>query len=189
MELAAVACLHEQPLGILPTTLSSCSSMDGIAAAADLHEQPHGILPTTSCSMVPLALEGDTLPRIASSTMGTEKAEHLVQLCPLPSDFVEMFAGKALLTNAVRACSLIASAPWDICIDDCFDVLRSGEVVLSALRKGYVKAIHFATPCQSFSKARSPPPLEVLIILRVSRVYQIVSNKSLIWAMPWRHGQ
>ena len=87
--------------------------------------------------------------------------------------FLEVFAGTARLTMAVLANTVLrVLPPIDFSesefVKQSFDVLHSPHVpkVLKWLASGMIIAIHFGTPCTTFSMARKwdggPPPLRSL---------------------------
>ena len=70
--------------------------------------------------------------------------------------FLEVFAGKAVLTMAMVAMSVPCAKPWDVVYGEQFDVLKHGEVLIDAVKAGRVAHMHFGTPCQSMTWARNP---------------------------------
>ena len=96
--------------------------------------------------------------------MSTSTSESLVASAPCHSssakhlyDFVEVFSGEGVLSCAIAAQGLTCDEGWDINKSDCFDVLKYGDRLVNQLKSRHVLAVHFGTPCQSFSTARDPP--------------------------------
>ena len=84
--------------------------------------------------------------------------------------FMEVFAGKAWLTRALRKAGWSTLPPVEINVEG--DTLASADLLDPALRtkinnwisSGCLKLVHFGTPCTTFSRARKagdggPPPL------------------------------
>ena len=83
--------------------------------------------------------------------------------------FVEIFAGKARFTRAMKKAGWSTLPPVEINVEG--DNLASADLLDPALRRkieawiasGCVRLAHFGTPCATFSKARKhdggPPPL------------------------------
>ena len=83
--------------------------------------------------------------------------------------FLEMFAGKAWLTRAMKKAGWSTLPPVEINVGG--DTLASADLLDPALRRkidtwiasGCVRLAHFGTPCTTFSRARKndggPPPL------------------------------
>ena len=84
--------------------------------------------------------------------------------------FVEVFAGKAWLTRAMRKAGWSTLPPVEINVEG--DTLASADLLDPVLRakinawisSGCVQLVHFGTPCATFSRARKagdggPPPL------------------------------
>eukprot|EP00438_Fugacium_kawagutii_P028256 Skav200691 [mRNA] locus=scaffold6391:1205:6504:+ [translate_table: standard] len=81
------------------------------------------------------------------------------------SVFLEIFSGCGRLSKAVRlelGCPVLA---WDITMGPQYDLTRRSNQrkILNWMEKGYIRAGHLGTPCNSFSRARDrpggPPPL------------------------------
>ena len=70
--------------------------------------------------------------------------------------FLECFCGKAVLTMAMQAHTLPCVKPWDVVYGEEFDVLSHGQVLFDTVKAGFLKHIHFGTPCQSMTWARDP---------------------------------
>ena len=71
--------------------------------------------------------------------------------------FLEVFSGEEVLTTAVQAQGLACDTAWDVQKSKDFDVLVYGNRLVAKVKEGCVQAVHFGTPCQSFSAARDPP--------------------------------
>ena len=70
--------------------------------------------------------------------------------------FLEMFCGCAAITLACMTISVPCIRPWNIKFGEQFNVLTCGYVILQLILAKRVVALHFATPCQSLTWARSP---------------------------------
>ena len=86
--------------------------------------------------------------------------------------FLELFAGAAGLTGAVRRKGLPTRSPVDnYTVSGGFDLLRNGDFskVRSDLRSGAVKWVHGGPPCKTFSRARRSDRHGTARILRSDR--------------------
>ena len=70
--------------------------------------------------------------------------------------FLEIFAGSAGLTEGLSLHHVLCARPWDVQTNSRDDVLVNGSLIILMIRLGIVRAVHLATPCQSFSVARIP---------------------------------
>ena len=83
--------------------------------------------------------------------------------------FIEIFAGKAVLTRAIAKQGINTLPPIEIdtneFVSEAVDLTDAKVMqhVKKLIAEGYVCYIHFGTPCSSFSQARKddggPPPL------------------------------
>ena len=84
--------------------------------------------------------------------VGIENFASLLFSVPL---FLEIFAGSAGLTEGLCLHHVLCARPWDVQANPRDDVLANGSLIILMIRLGIVRAVHLATPCQSFSIARS----------------------------------
>ena len=72
------------------------------------------------------------------------------------SFFLECFAGEAIFTIAVVMSCVPALCPWDTRYGCQFDVVSGLNVLLTAIARHTIVAMHLGTPCRSFTRARVP---------------------------------
>ena len=81
--------------------------------------------------------------------------------------FVEIFAGEAGITSALRKLGVPCLPPVDLVVaagcKESVDVYLIQEKIMTWIREGAILAVHFGTPCTTYSAARQkdggPRPL------------------------------
>ena len=146
-----------------------------VLAPRAVTEHSDGRQPGVALPMAPVLLQRVRSPPSRSLPTGMLFSSwDDVPVVPSPdlkqgSVFVEIFSGKAGFTKALRKRGWLVLPPIDVVVDG--DVLFPADILdpsllsklMSWLRSGVIRLVHFGTPCTTFSRARrddgGPPPI------------------------------